>query len=268
MKKFNCKLITVSALTLLALMQLAFASCSDRISSRYTLELPPLIAAPLPEVWVSILGEPHWRVEWLNHDGQKQTADFAPEQISRIEIEIPAAWANSVTASPYWTAFNIIPNIFKPAGAIFPFDVKKKSLQLSWEAGPDAVFYWELARAQKNSRAPGDFDWPRFRELFQSDALSEAVREDPWLVNWHNLAEKTAESNFDRRRISAEAVEIKKIPVPAGTWYGTSPFAKPLFFTGNETPVFPVRPGINLWISEKGILRVNGNTWVFTEFKR
>jgi len=255
------------------------ASCADRFPSKYILELPPLLAAPLqeaplqtaplPAAWVSILGEPHWRVEWVNPNGQKQIADFPAEFVSGIEIEIPVTWVNAVIAYPYWPAFNIFPNIFKPAGAIFPFDARGRSLRLSWEAGYDSVFYWELvSAAQKNTHSPADFDWQRFRELFKSDVLSETVREDPWTVNWRNLAERTSESNFDRRRITAEAVESKQIPVPAGIWYGTSPFAKPLIRTGNEPAIFPVRPGINLWVSEKGILRVNGNTWIFTEIKR
>ncbi|MCL2252322.1 MAG: hypothetical protein FWC12_10485 [Treponema sp.] len=262
MKILNFKSISVSALTLLTLMQLALASCMDRFPSKYALELPSL-----PEAWVSILGEPHWRVEWVSTNGQKQIADFPHKIVSGIEIEIPVTWVNAVTAYPYWNDFNIFPAAFKPAGAIFPFDARKNRLHLSWEAGYDSVFYWELAAAQKESHSPADFDWQRFRELFQSDVLSEAVLEDPWVVNWRNLAERTSESNFDRRRIVSEAAESKQIPVPAGLWYGTSPFAKPLFFADNEPPVFPVRPGINIWISEKGILRISGNTWVFSEIK-
>ena len=231
---------------------LALACCTERFPSRYVLELPQV-----PEPWVSLLGEPNWRVEWVTPDGRRQTADYTPG----MEIEIPVTWANPVTASPYW--HNVLANTFKPCGALFPFDAIGGSLRLSWDAGIDSVFYWELVYANNQNRIPANFDWPRFRELFQSGVLSEAVLEDPWLVNWRTLAERTAESNFDRRRIVPEAAELKSFPVPAGLWYGTSPFAAPLFFEAGEQPVFPVRPGINVWISEKGILRVNGNTWMF-----
>jgi len=249
---------------MLALTVLAFTSCTDRFPSSYTLELPLV-----PAAWVSILGQPHWRVEWVDTGGQKQIADYPVS--TGIEIEIPVTWTNPVTAWPYWPAHNLIPGIFKPCGALFPFDANGDRLLLSWEAGVDAVFYQELALAysqnnvQNTTRTPVNFDWPRFRELFKTDALSEAVREDPWIVNWNNVAERTITSNFDRRRIVPEAVELKSFTVPGTFWYGASPFVKPLFFEDGEQPVFPVRQGFNVWVSSEGMLRVNGNSWVFTE---
>ena len=255
---------------LLFVLALAFVPvcCTERFPSRYVLELPET-----PAAWGSLLGEPHWQVEWVNPHGQKQKADFPPGK--DIEIEIPVTWANPVTALPWWPEHNLTAGIFKPCGALFPFDASYgkhgERLRLSWEAGADTIFFWELALASDKdaSKTPADFDWPRFRELFQSDALSEAVREDPWVVNWRFVAERTIASNFDRRRITAETPVLKHFPVPAGAWYGTSPFAKPLVFSEGETPVFPVRneqisSGINIWISNEGILRVNGNIWRFT----
>jgi hypothetical protein len=244
-----------------------FACCTDRFPSSYILELPQM-----PSAWVSLLGEPHWRVEWVSPGGQKQIEDFPPGSLSGLEIEIPVTWPNPVTAWPYWPAFSLLPKIFKPAGALFPFDVSDDRLLLSWEAGPDTVFYWELVNAvsaigynKGDSRIPINFDWPRFRELFEAEALDEAVCEDPWLVNWRTLAERTIESNFDRRRIVPEEIELKHFPVPVGLWYGVSPFAKPLFLANGEQPVFPVHSGFNVWVSAEGILRVNGNTWIFNK---
>ena len=189
---------------------------------------------------------------------------------------IPVTWTNPVVAWPFWPDHNLPPNILMPCGALFPFNAsasKKNTnrLILSWDAGIDAIFYWELALANSRkesvntARIPANFDWLRFRELFRTNALSEAVIKDPWLVNWRTLAERTVESNFDRRRIVPETAESRHFPVPAGTWYGASPFAEPLIFAEGEQPVFPVRPGLNVWVSKEGILRVNGNTWVFTE---
>jgi hypothetical protein len=54
--------------------------------------------------------------------------------------------------------------------------------------------------------------------------------------------------------------------VSAGPWYGTSPFTEPLLFKTGETPVFPVQEGMNVWVSNEGILRVNGKTWVYIPF--
>jgi len=251
--------------------------CTGRFPSGYTLELPEA-----PAEWVSILGEPHWRVEWVDPGGQMQMADYPPRQEQKvIEAEIPVTWTNPVLAWPFWPSLSLPPNIFKPAGALFPFDVlasqrRDARLRLSWEAGPDAVFYKELTLAydQNGKRTPVNFDWPRYRELFKTDALSEAVREDPWVVNWSMAAERTVASNFDRRRIVPEAVNARHIPAPGnfhgswqGPWYSISPFAKPLFFEEGELAIFPVRPGINVWFSAEGILRVNGNSSVFEEKK-
>ena len=266
MKNTLCKSLIVLALAL------QLACCTERFPAGYILELPEM-----PDVWSALLGEPHWHVEWADPNGQKQKADFPPGK--SIGLEIPVTWINPVTAWPWWPEHNLAANIFKPCGALFPFDVssgkKGELLCLSWEAGPDSIFYWELALAcnQDDSKTPANFDWPRFRELFQSDALSEAVREDPWVVNWRSVAEKTITSNFDRRRITAEAPDLKHFPVPAGAWYGVSPFAESLIFEEGEPPVFPVRhelisSGINIWISEKGLLRVNGNTWRFTKWEK
>jgi hypothetical protein len=149
---------------------------------------------------------------------------------------------------------------------LFPYDVEEGRLRLSWEAGVDAVFYWELifANEDNHSRIPANFDWLRFRELFKAETTNEDVREDPWLVDWRSVAERTVIGTFDRRRLVPEAITAKTIPIPAGIWFGTSPFAEPLLFEEGEPAAFPVRPGVNVWISTEGILRVSGDVWVFT----
>jgi len=254
---------------------LLVSGCTDRFPSGYILEFPQV-----PELWISLLGEPHWRVVWLDPAGRKQTTDILSggNCTGRIKIELPMTWANPVTAWPYWPGYNLIPGMFRPAGALFPFDVNNERLRLSWNAGIDAIFYWELAFAQSGldtldaGRLPFNFDWSRFRELFESEATNEAVREDPWVVDWRSVAERTVAGSFDRRRLVPETVTNKTIPVPAGSfnvntgfWFGTSPFAKPLFFAEDEPSVFPVRFGMNVWVSTDGILRVNDNVWVFTK---
>jgi len=256
-------------LTIILIVSVHFICCADRFPSSYILEFPET-----PEPWVSLLGKPHWQLEWLGANGKKQTRYCPPDRHKTIEIELPVTWTNPVTAWPYWPEYNLTPGVFKPAGVLFPFDVKNDRLCLSWEAGADTVFYWELAFANRNnySRLPANFDWPRFRELFKTGVLNEAVCKDPWLINWRPVAERTVSGNFDRRRLVAEPAISRTIPVPAGTWYGTSPFAMPIIFTeadikNNGGAVFPVRSGINVWISEKGILRVNTGAWIFVEWE-
>jgi len=246
-------------------LALQLTCCGDNFTSgQYALEFPQA-----PQPWLSLLGEPHWRVEWFAPDGRRQIADVLPG--GSLQIEIPVTWTNPITARPYWPGHNLIAGLFMPAGALFPFDVSGNSLCLSWEAGPDAVFYRELANyigqtkaGQDRSKNPANFDWPRFRELFQSEDLNAAVSRDPWLVDWRFVAEKTVGANFDRRRLVPQAADSMSIPVPSGPWYGTSPFAAPLSFAEREPPSFPVRPGLNVWICREGILRVNGKTWIFT----
>jgi len=232
--------------------------CGDRFPSRYILELPQP-----PEAWVSILGEPHWRVEWLNPDGLMQSADIPPG--SCMDIEIPVTWTNPVTAWPYWPKhYPMIPGAFKPAGALFPFDASGSRLRLSWEAGPDTVFYWELVFANNGnlSRSPANFDWPRFRELFKG-TLGEDIREDPWLVDWRSTAERTISSGFKQTYLAAVKEPLVNVTIdefPAnGPWYGASPFAKPLLLKDGEVPSFLVRPEINVWVSNGGILRISEN---------
>ena len=248
--------------TALVLLAMQFTGCADRLSSGYVLEFPDA-----PAMWVSLLGEPSWRVEWFDSGGGRRTADISSGSGGPgLEVQLPSTWANPVGAWPYWPEHKLIPGHFRPAGALFPFDVRGGRLRLSWEAGPDMVFYLELARANEEnySRLPANFDWPRFRSLFQDEALSEAVREDPWLIDWRSVAEKTVLGSFDRRRLVPEEAKDKIIPVSAGFWYGSSPFAQPLFFAEEEPSTFPVRAGVNVWISTEGILRVDGDVWAFT----
>ncbi|MCL2764713.1 MAG: hypothetical protein FWD40_05470 [Treponema sp.] len=241
--------------------------CKDRFPSGYALELPKL-----PDSWISLLGEPCWRIEWFDPGGRERNADILPGSPGMdMEIELPVTFTNPVTAWPYWPEHRLIPGFYRPAGALFPFDVKNNRLSLSWEAGVDAVFYRELNLALHSageidySRIPANFDWPRFRELFEPETLSKEVCDDPWLVNWRSVAERTIAGNFDRRRLVPEAADLKTILLAGpGPWYGASPFEKPLFFTEGEPLIFPVRPGLNVWISAEGILRINGDVWAFT----
>jgi len=228
------------------------------VDSRYVLEMPEL-----PPTWGAILGEPYWQVEWLNEEGRKRTATVRGN--GGMVISLPPTWASAVSAAPFWPDRGIGPGIFRPAGAIFPFDVSGKTLVLSWQGGVDANLYWELAAAydeagQESIRLPWNFNWPRFRQLFDDPTLNADVRADPWLADWRGIAVKIVQSGFDKRRLVPEARSDMEIPVHPGPWIGASPFAAPLLF--EAVPVFPVRQTADTWVSAEGILRCNTKTWI------
>jgi hypothetical protein len=233
--------------------------CGESLAdSRYFLEMPGL-----PPAWGALLGSPYWRVEWLNSEGRKKTAIVRGN--GGVEVSLPSTWVSPVSAAPFWPDKGLGPGIFKPAGAIFPFDVSGKSLVLSWQGGVDANLYWELIDAygeagKESVRLPWNFNWPRFRQLFSDPTLNADVRADPWLADWSGIAAKMVQSGFDKRRLVPEARRGLEIPVNPGPWIGASPFAAPLFF--EAVPVFPVRPASDTWVSAGGILRCNTETWI------
>jgi hypothetical protein len=242
-----------------AFIGLFFADCGESpMDPRYSLELPAL-----PQAWETILGSPHWRIEWQNSGGVKETATLSGSGL--VEITLPQIRASAVYAMPYWPEKGLSPGVFKPAGAIFPFDVYGKKITLSWQGGIDACMFRELAVVSSGagravSRLPHNFNWPRFRQLFDDESVNEAVRADPWLADWRVIAEKTVQSGFDKRRLVPEARTSLKIPVGPGPWIGSSPFTAPLVF--ESTPSFPVRNASDTWVSAEGILRCNAETWI------
>jgi hypothetical protein len=228
------------------------------VDSRYILRMPEL-----PPAWKALLGDPYWRVEWLNSDGRKETAAIRGN--GRAALALPSTWVSPVSAAPFWPDRGLGPGVFRSAGAIFPFDVSGENLVLSWQGGVDANLYWELLKAcdgagQGSVRLPWNFNWPRFRLLFDDPTLNAEVRADPWLADWSGIAAKIIQSGFDKRRLVPEARSAREIPVGPGPWIGASPFAAPLLF--EAVPVFPVRPAADTWVSAEGVLRCNTETWI------
>jgi hypothetical protein len=264
MKTVLLKLPAVLAVTAVLL------SCGGVMpDSGYTPDLPEL-----PAAWTALLGEPHWRLEWFNADGEKVSKMAAGAAMPALDL--PQTWVSAVIAWPFWPEWNIAPGIFKPAGAVFPFDAGENSLHLSWQAGVDAVFYHELAlaaaadpaaTAPKVSRLPANFNWPRFRQLFAPESgIKAEVLADPWLADWRSIAAKTAHSGFDKRRLISGPYKETPIPVPPGPWYGASPFAEPVYFADDALPLFPARESVEVWISTEGILRLNNRTWILAQW--
>jgi len=247
-----------------------------RSDPAYAVELPSL-----PRAWTETLGEPRWRVEWFDGEGRKRSAELPGK--SRLEISLPGTMATAVLALPFWPEKGIAPGVFRPAGAIFPFDVSGKRLTLSWRGGVDAAFFAELARAAREAEAanggrppsgsaalrlPWNFDWPRFRALFDENAqgapINAQVRADPWLADWRGIADRTTQSGFDRRRLVPEARSTLELPLGPGPWVGASPFAAPLVF--EAAPEFPVKASADAWASAEGLLRASAEAWMWREF--
>ena len=230
------------------------------LDTHYRLKLPNI-----PQSWESMLGNPHWRIEWVDDQGRKQ-AKMVREH-GDLTISLPQTWITAVIARPFWPEKGIDYGVFMPSGAIFPFDVSGKNLVLSWQGGVDAIFYWELAshssEAEKGGRLPYQFNWPRFRQILSDESVHEAIRTDPWLANWSEIAAKTVKSGFDKRRLVPETRNTLPVPVNQGPWIGTSPFADPLLF--ETVPVFPVRTTVDTWVSASGIVRCNKTSWIFLE---
>jgi hypothetical protein len=248
-----------------------FGCGKSLVDSRYKLDLPEI-----PESWETLLGKPHWRIEWVNVEGRKETQILSNDE--NVEIDLLPTWANAVSAYPFWPEIDITPGIFRPAGAIFPFDVSGKTLVLSWKGGVDAALYWELAASAEDNasepemeraaipRLPWNFDWPRFRQLFVDSSLNAEFLADPWLADWRSIAEKIVKSGFDKRRLVPETRSSLQVSVGPGPWIGTSPFAAPLFF--ETAPAFPVRAAADTWISAEGLLRCNTGAWIMVEWEK
>jgi hypothetical protein len=261
MKYFRNRLLAAAAgIGLSGLCLFGLAGCGrDLTDSRYFLELPEM-----PPAWVSLPGAPKWRVEWLNPEGQKET--ILIDRGEKPEVRVPQTWTSAVIAWPCWPEQGIAPGVFKPAGALFPFDVsgagspaENASLVLSWRGGVDAFLYREMAAAG----LPENFNWPRFRELFEDENVNKEVRGDPWLADWRGIAQKIVQDGFDKRRLVPEARTEMPILLPPGIWSGASPFAEPLISGEGVFTVFPVREAVDTWVSEAGILRCNSEAWIF-----
>jgi len=158
--------------------------------------------------------------------------------------------------------------MMRPSGALFPWDISGGKLIFSWEGGVDALFWKELALAERSSsaaagRLPWYFDWPRFRELFQSENISELVRRDPWLADWKSIAQRTVQSGFDRRRIIPRSFTELVIPGLGGRWIGSSPFALPLDAPADGPLCLSAAGTPDTWVSTMGVLKCSSIGWVW-----
>ncbi|MDR2782594.1 MAG: hypothetical protein LBB48_01925 [Treponema sp.] len=257
------------------------AACAAGYDMPYRVALPAV-----PDAWTVVLGDNRWHIEWINSNGTREIRDVDGREATEsgvvsagagLEIHILQELATPVIAYPYWSGKDIAPDVMRPAGAIFPSDadVSSGTISLSWTGGVEAVLYAELARSashaeRDSTRQPQYFDWRRFRELLESAAIPENVRLDPWLADWKAIAEKTASSGFDRRRITA--ITRREIAVPAlpgEIWIGTSPFAPPIAAPAEteKTLVLLANDAVDTYISKEGVLRVSSSAWIWTPWQ-
>jgi hypothetical protein len=203
----------------------------------------------------------------MDNDGRWRQEE-AGSGLGMVSIESGETWTGAVLAWPHWPGLGCGKGVFRPAGAILPFDCSGDRVTLSWQGGIDAFFYRELARlGWGSSRGPDRFDWPRFRDLFSGgNAASSAplpeIRDDPWLVDWTGVAEKTIASGFDRRRLVSAYTGTISVPVPAaGPWAASSPFAKPP--PAGDLWELKTAPWVDTLVSPQGVLKVSRDGFVW-----
>ncbi|AEF84100.1 hypothetical protein TREPR_3142 [Treponema primitia ZAS-2] len=258
------------------LLIMALGACGDPvIPQEYTVVMPSL-----PSLWEETLGQAHWRLIWLNQEGVYQTAETAG---GKAAVSVVQEWATGILAFPYWPSRGVLPGEMRPAGGIFPFDAKEGSIYLSWQGGPEAWFYREMAAATEASADPGKrrpeyFDWPRFRSLLASSSVPPEIQADPWRADWTDIAVRTVKSGFDRRRISLR----KEVELPVsreallregpgqpgetiGPFIGPSPFAKPVIAEPGVGFRFRVGAETDTYVSAGGLLRVSRSGWMWVK---
>jgi hypothetical protein len=243
---------------------LVLAGCANPVlRSGYVLEFPGI-----PESWAEVLGTPSWKVEWHNRNGNRESA--VVEGDAGITIPVFSEWPGPVTAWPFWPDRGIDPGMFRPAGALYPFDVSGGVLRISWHGGADAGFYraMEEERARKENADPrrqaAFFDWPRFRAFFASGAPAE-LREDPWLTDWKEAAEKTINSGFRTSYLKARKQTVMEVLIPHdGPWLSSSAFREAENWTAGSSESLALSTEAELWVCPGGLLFLSQNAklWV------
>ena len=245
---------------ILLILTFLLVSCEDSpIRSSYRIVLPEL-----PEHWKELLGDAHWRLEWVDEQGSWQRLDLRPGA-QPPEFSLINEWIYPVIAWPFWPEWELHPTLMRPCGALFPWDVSGGELILGWKGGVDAILWKELGAASRINaqRSPWNFDWPRFREILSSGNLSEEIIKDPWLADWRDIAGRTVQSGFDSRRIVPRKSSELIIPDLGGRWMGSSPFATPLDVPPEGPLELQVYDSTETLVSAGGILKCSTSGWLF-----
>ena len=238
------------------------AACEERpIRDSFRPVLPEL-----PAHWQEMLGEAHWRLEWVNGDGSWSTHEVKPG-MDAPDLNLVNEWISAVVAWPFWPERNLFPGLMRPCGAIFPWDVSGSEIRLSWKGGIDAILWKELGQAasllDNERRSPWNYDWPRFRETLIQGNINEEVKQDPWLANWSDIAQRTVQSGFDSRRLLPRKHSLLIISDLGGRWIGSSPFATPVDAPEEGPLELKVYDSTETWVSTDGILKCSTEGWLF-----
>ncbi|MDR2314555.1 MAG: hypothetical protein LBE02_08495 [Spirochaetaceae bacterium] len=238
-----------------------FFSCGMDTDKSLSLHFPPIPAA-------KVFGEPHWRLEWYDPGGRLRQEEISGPDPG--EIRVLYQWPSPLTAWPHWPERGIPPGLYCPAGALYPFDVSEGGIYLSWQAGVEANFYRELALARSlpgadSRRRPQYFDWPRFRSLLREEV--EELREDPWLADWKDIAEKTALSGFRKSLVKAAPRTPVEIRIPSGgPWFSASPFREQESWEEGQMAVLNLSSWPEIYLCSQGILHLSPEIQLWEPF--
>jgi hypothetical protein len=236
-----------------AVFVVGLSACGGVVDRSYRLVLPDL-----PPAWQTVLGGAWWSVEWIDGAGIVQSAELSPGRSFAITVVNDAS--SPVLAYPYWPERGLKSGDMKPAGGLFPWDVRGGNIMLSWRGGVDAVFWRGLSRASSangNGREAASFNWKRWREAWDDGSFPPAAVRDPWLCDWESIATKIAASGFDKRRIIVTNYSRLELSGAtwSGAWYGPSPFDEGVFALPGESLSLPLVPPSALAFSSTGLLR-------------
>jgi hypothetical protein len=219
----------------------------------------------LPAAWKEILGENHWRLEWVNPRGGWERLDIPGGEAP--ELRFYAGEATAVIALPYWPEKGIEPGLARPAGAILPHDLRGGNITLDWQGGVAALFYRNLAAgALGGERFPWRFDWPRFKELLEDENILKNLGEDPWRADWEAIVRLTLEAGFNRRYLAPRPGTPTAIPGHPGRWASSSPFAPALEARPGESLTITAGAAVETWFSAAGLLRVSRDGYVYRAY--
>jgi hypothetical protein len=242
------------------LMSLAagLSMCGGVIDRPYRLVMPDM-----PSAWQTMLGDARWLIEWIDDAGMIRTAEVPPS--GDFAVTVVNDSSSPVLAYPYWPERRLNPGDMKPAGALFPWDVRGGHIALSWRGGVDALFWRELSRAGNAKREAASFNWKRWREAWNDGSFPAAAVLDPWLCDWESIARKTAASGFDKRRVIV--VNYPRLALSGemgqGIWYGPSPFDKGTIAGQGEPLSLPLGPNVSIAFGTAGLIRYSseGSLW-------
>ncbi|MDR2601817.1 MAG: hypothetical protein LBC53_05120 [Spirochaetaceae bacterium] len=267
MGKNNFQFFLYKARILRPVLCALFASTALACSISGEAEDYEVVSPPIPSLWEKSFGPCFWVLEWLDSGGVERSLTL--KSLEGVTIKPFLEASVPVSAYPFWPRIGMQKGVFRPAGAIFPLDAEGGKIKLSWRGGVDANFYRLLASEGKENREAQNFDWKRFRALFEEDGkIEKGARENPWTVDWEQAAKKTAESSFNSSRIKSRKRDYIEIKIPSdGPWMDGSPFSSVFSsWKPGEKAAVPITGDSESFFCPSGVLRCGKYTSMFRPF--